>query len=144
MRNLTKSTMKNEKEIAKRLYLSGMKLSEIAVELEVNISTLKNWSASEKWAEKRLKEENLNDRISKIIDIQLEIIEDGDLSRGSISILKDLMTIRQSTRISFADKVHTAEELITFAEKNKKHEDAQAVAETVKDYIEGEYQKLEE
>lgn len=140
--------MKNEKEIAKRLYLSGMKLSEVATELDVNISTVKSWSTSEKWVEKRLKEDNMNDRISKIIDIHLESMENGEeelrFNPKSVVVLKDLMTIRQSTRVSFADKVHTVEELLTYAEKNKKHEDAQAVAETVKDFIDEEYQKLEE
>jgi predicted transcriptional regulator len=136
--------MKNEKEIAKRLYLSGMKLVEIATELEVNISTVKAWSSLDKWTDKRLKEENLNDRISRLIDRHIETMEDGYVNRENVVMLKDLMTIRQSTRVNFVDKVNTMEELIRFAESHKKHEDAQAVAEAVKDYIDEEYQKLEE
>lgn len=139
--------MKNEKEIAKRLYLSGMKLSEIATELDINFNTVKTWSSSEKWTEKRLKEENLNERISKIIDRHIEAIEDEVLSpvnEKDVKVLKDLITIKQSTRVTFASKMMALEELLTFAEKNKKHEDAQAVAETIKGFIDQEYHKLEE
>jgi transposase len=138
--------MRNEKQIAKRLYLSGMKLIEIAEELDIPESTVRGWSSAEKWTEQRLKEENLNDRVSKIIDSHLESMEgkDGKTTKENVTILKDLMSIKQSTRVNFVDKVNMMEDLIKFATANKKHEDAQAVAETTKDYIEQEYNKLEE
>jgi uncharacterized protein YjcR len=138
--------MRNDKEIAKRLYLSGMKLIEISTEIDIPEATLKSWSSSEKWTELRLKEENLNDRISKIINQHIESME-GEVStvtREKVVMLKDLMSIRQSTRVNFVDKVQMTEELIKYAQENKKHEDAQAVAEVAKDYIETEYNKIEE
>ena len=138
--------MRNDKEIAKRLYLSGMKLTEISTEIDIPDSTLKSWSASEKWTELRLKEENINDRVSKIINLHLEKMEgkDSTITRENVIMLKDLMSIRQSTRVSFVDKVQMTEELIKYAQDHKKHEDAQAVAEVAKDFIETEYNKLEE
>lgn len=138
--------MRNEKQIAKRLYLSGMKLTEIAEELDIPDSTVRGWSSAEKWTEQRLKEENLNDRVSKIIDSHLESMEgkDGKTTKENVTILKDLMSIKQSTRVNFVDKVNMMEDLIKFATANKKHEDAQAVAETAKEYVEQEYNKLEE
>lgn len=138
--------MRNDKEIAKRLYLSGMRLTEISTEIDVPGDTLKHWSASEKWTELRLKEENLNDRISKIINLHIEKMEGTDsmVTRENVVMLKDLMSIRQSTRVNFVDKVQMAEELIKYAQEHKKHEDAQAVAEVAKDFIETEYNKLEE
>lgn len=138
--------MRNEKQIAKRLYLSGMKLTEITEELDIPDSTVRGWSSAEKWTEQRLKEENLNDRVSKIIDSHLESMEgkDGKTTKENVTILKDLMSIKQSTRVNFVDKVNMMEDLIKFATANKKHEDAQAVAETAKEYVEQEYNKLEE
>jgi hypothetical protein len=138
--------MRNDKEIAKRLYLSGMRLTEISTQLDISEGTLKNWSYSEKWTELRLREENLNDRISKIINLHIESMEGGGavVTREKVVMLKDLMSIRQSTRVNFVDKVQMTEELIKYAQQHKKHEDAQAVAEVAKDYIETEYNKLEE
>lgn len=123
-----------------------MKLTEIAEELDIPDSTVRGWSSAEKWTEQRLKEENLNDRVSKIIDSHLESMEgkDGKTTKENVTILKDLMSIKQSTRVNFVDKVNMMEDLIKFATANKKHEDAQAVAETAKEYVEQEYNKLEE
>lgn len=123
-----------------------MKLTEITEELDIPDSTVRGWSSAEKWTEQRLKEENLNDRVSKIIDSHLESMEgkDGKTTKENVTILKDLMSIKQSTRVNFVDKVNMMEDLIKFATANKKHEDAQAVAETAKEYVEQEYNKLEE
>lgn len=139
--------MRNDKEVSKALYINGMRLTEISEKLDISINTLKSWSSVGKWTDTRIREENINSRVSRLIDTHLESIElkgKGNFSRDQSNILKDLMAIRQSIRVNFADRVNIIEDLIKYAERNSQHADLQAVAVVSKDYIDEEYNKLEE
>lgn len=138
--------MRNDKDIAKRLYVSGMKLTEIATQLDVQYSILKNWSSLGKWAEIRGEEDNLNEQLVKMIVVQIGEMraEKGKYKREDVATLKDLMTMRNANHLSFLDKVKLMKDLTDYAISAATHSDSQAVAEITRQYIEIEYDKLEE
>ncbi len=137
--------MRNDKEVSKALYINGMKLIEISDKLDISINTLKSWSSLDKWTDSRIKEDSINNRVTHLINTHLESIEGKEnISRDEVTILKELMTIRQNNHVSFIDKVKLMKELTEFAIINSKHSDSQTIAFVSHQYITDEYEKLED
>lgn len=144
--------MRSDKSIAKQLYVSGVTLKDISENMDIPLSTVKNWSAQEEWKEERLKTDKLQSRIMKVIDSHLSYMENQidenempkKVDKESVTVLKDLMSLRESFQITFAQKVSILQEAIRFAQERGRHSDSQVVADVAKSFAEDQLDRLED
>jgi lambda repressor-like predicted transcriptional regulator len=143
--------MRNDNSIAKQLYTNGVSLKNISVEMGIPLSTLKSWSSKGMWKEARLRNDKLESRIMNVIDShlsymeeQIEIDKPKRIDKEAVSVLKDLMGLRETFQVTFSQKLSILQEAIRFAQEKGRHTDAQVVADVAKQYAEDQLDKLED
>ena len=121
-----------KKKHAEELFMLGFDQRKIAGYIDTSEQTLSKWSNDGQWAEKRIEskklKKNISERIERLIDRQLEVMEavvsgqrETDtytpLDKGQVDALSKLFSGIKQKEIGFAQQVVLLTDFLDFAQK---------------------------